>query len=198
MKRTSLTGILAFAGVLAVVGAFSPSARAESRQQAQAHRAQQAQAQRVPRAQTQHAHQAKAQRAPRARVTFQANIAALTSQNQAFRRVLFTAKRMQIVAMSIPPGGDIGREQHKRVEQVFFLVEGEGNVVLNGVASPFRPGDVVFVTAGVRHNFINTGKTPLKLYTLYAPPNHIRGRVQQTKAQAQADRQDEAFGEQVR
>ncbi|MDI1447988.1 cupin domain-containing protein [Polyangium sp. 6x1] len=174
MMRARLAGILALSGFLAILGSFSPSARAESRQQA------------------------RAQRAPRARATFHANIDALTRQNQAYRRVLFTAKRMQVVAMSIPPGGDIGEEQHKHVEQVLFLVEGEGKVVVNGVASPFRPGDVVLVTPGVRHNFINTGKTPLKLYTLYAPPNHIPGRVQQTKANAEADREDEAFGAQVR
>ena len=183
MKRTSWTGILAFAGVVAVAGYFAPSAQAASRQQ---------------QAQAQHAQQAQAQRAPRARVTFHANIDALTRQNEAYRRVLFTAQRMQVVAMSIPAGGEIGKEQHQRVEQVFFLVEGEGKVVLNGVASQLRPGDVVFVRRGVRHNFINTGKAPLKLYTLYAPPNHIRGRVHQTKAQAQTDRQDQAFGKQVR
>ncbi|MDC0749198.1 cupin domain-containing protein [Polyangium mundeleinium] len=174
MTRTLLAGLLAFASVLGVVGSVSPSAQADARQQAQA------------------------QRAPRAGVTFHANIDALTRQNEAYRRVLFTAKRMQVVAMSIPPGGEVGQEQHKRVEQVLVLVEGEGKVVLNGVASPFRPGDVVLVTPGVRHNFINTGKTPLKLYTLYAPPNHIPGRVQQTKADAEADLADEAFGQQVR
>ena len=99
--------------------------------------------------------------------------------------------------MAIPPGGDIGAEKHERVEQVLFLVEGEGKVVVNGVESPFRPGDVVFVTPGVRHNFINTGKAPMKLYTLYAPPNHLPGRVHLTKADAEADVENEAFGRMV-
>lgn len=101
---------------------------------------------------------------------------------------------MQLVVMSIPPGGDIGEEQHQHVEQILVAVEGEGKVVVNGVASPFRPGDVVFLRPGAKHNFINTGKTELKLFTIYSPPNHLRGRVHATKADAQADKADEAFG----
>ncbi|MRG96784.1 cupin domain-containing protein [Polyangium spumosum] len=158
-----------FVGILGLLGFVSAPARAEPPQRAEGQGAE-------------------------GGATFHADIAALTRQNTAFRRVLFTAKKMQIVAMSIPPGGDIGEEMHQRVEQVLFLVEGEGKVVINGVASPFRPGDVVLVTPGVRHNFVNTGKAPLKLYTLYAPPNHLPGRVHLTKADAEADVENEAFG----
>lgn len=127
----------------------------------------------------------------------QANIRALTQANTAYRRVLSTAKRMQVVAMSIPPGGDIGEEQHQRVEQILVAVEGEGKAVVNGVASPFRVGDMVFLRPGAKHNFVNTGKTPLKLFTIYSPPNHLPGRVHATKADALADVEDEAFGASV-
>jgi len=161
-----------FAGMLALMNLLSTRARAEASEQVSG------------------------RQAPEASV-FHADIAAHTRQNTAFRRVLFTAKKMQIVAMSIPPGGDIGEEKHQRVEQVLFVVEGEGKAVINGVASPFQAGDVVLVTPGVRHDFINTGKTPLKLYTLYAPPNHLPGRVHLTKADAEADVENEAFGRMV-
>lgn len=125
---------------------------------------------------------------------YHANLHALARANTDYRRVISTAGRMQLVVMSIPPGGDIGEEQHQRVEQILVAVEGEGKVVVNGVASPFRPGDVVFLRSGAKHNFINTGKTELKLFTIYSPPNHLRGRVHATKADAQADKADEAFG----
>ncbi len=70
--------------------------------------------------------------------------------------------------------------------------------MLDGKESAVAAGDVVVVTPGTRHNFINTGDEPLKVYTLYAPPNHIDGRVHRTKEDADADREDEDFGEAVR
>lgn len=137
------------------------------------------------------------QNAPLASGAYLANIHALTRANTAYRRVLSTAKRMQVVVMSIPPDGDVGEERHERVEQILVAVEGEGTVIVNGVASPFRTGDMVFLRPGAKHNFINTGKTPLKLFTIYSPPNHLPGRVHATKADAQADVEDEAFGAHV-
>ncbi len=115
-------------------------------------------------------------------------------QNQDFRRVLFTAKRLQLVLMSIPPGGEIGEEKHERVEQALFCVAGAGTAVINGVESRFAAGDAVVVPAGTRHNFRNTGKEPLQLYTVYSPPNHIDGRVHHTAADAKADRENAEFG----
>lgn len=137
------------------------------------------------------------QGAPEGSRAYHADVNALARASSAYRRVLFTGQRTQIVIMSIPPGGDIGEEQHQRVEQILVNVEGEGTAIINGVASPFRAGDVMVLVPGVRHNLVNTGKAPLKLYTIYAPPNHIQGRVHATKADAQADVEDEAFGRSV-
>jgi mannose-6-phosphate isomerase-like protein (cupin superfamily) len=125
------------------------------------------------------------------------NILEAARANDAYRRVLFTGPRTQTVVMSIPPGGDVGEESHMRVEQTLLGVEGAGVAVINGVKVPFRPGDLVVVPPGSVHNFINTGPTPLKIYTTYAPPNHLPGRVQLTKAAAEADEEDEAYGRAV-
>ncbi len=75
-----------------------------------------------------------------------------------------------------------------------YFQSGTGEAVLNGESTPVGPGDVVVVTPGTRHNFKNTGTEPLKIATVYAPPNHIDGRVHRTKADADADTEDEAFG----
>jgi mannose-6-phosphate isomerase-like protein (cupin superfamily) len=96
--------------------------------------------------------------------------------------------------MHIPPGGEIGEETHAHVEQTLFFLSGSGKVILDGAESDISAGDVVVVTPGTRHNFLNTGTEPLKVYTIYAPPNHIDGRVHATKADADADTEDEAFG----
>lgn len=118
-----------------------------------------------------------------------------TQENQDFRRVLFTGPKSQLVIMSIPTGGEVGAETHKYTEQTLFFLSGTGVGELNGKQFPIGPGDVVVVTAGTEHNFKNTGKEPLKIYTVYAPPNHIDGRVHHTKADADADSVDEAVGE---
>ncbi|AUX26852.1 uncharacterized protein SOCEGT47_074220 [Sorangium cellulosum] len=125
---------------------------------------------------------------------YHANILQLARSNTAYRRVLYTKDRMQIVVMSIPPGGDVGEERHERVEQILFCAGGSGRVVMGGEAAPFNQGDVVFVPPGTVHNFVNAGATPLKILTIYSPPNHIPGRVQMTKADAEADTEDEEFG----
>ena len=74
-------------------------------------------------------------------------------------------------------------------------MSGEGTSILDGVETPFVAGDVVVVTPGTKHDFVNTGTTSLKIYTVYAPPNHIDGRIHKTKADAEADVEDEAIGE---
>lgn len=129
--------------------------------------------------------------------TYQAALADQALHNQDYRRVVFTGMRMQLVLMSIPPGGDIGEETHARVEQAFFCAAGSGVAVLNGVENRFTAGDVVLVTMGTRHNFRNAGNEPLQLYTIYSPPNHIDGRVQHTKADAVQDQGDEEFGRRI-
>jgi len=128
-------------------------------------------------------------------MSFRTNIVTETAANENFRRVLFTGKKSQLVVMSIPPGGEIGEETHEHVEQTLYFQTGTGEGMLNGETFPIAGGDVVVVTPGTRHNFKNTGSELLKVATVYAPPNHIDGRIHKTKADADADTEDEAFGE---
>lgn len=118
------------------------------------------------------------------------NIEALAVRNDEFRRVLYTAKHCQLVLMSLKPREEIGEEIHK-LDQFFRVEEGSGEAVLDGVRNAIQAGFAVVVPAGAKHNIINTGSVPLKLYTLYAPPNHRDGVVHHTRATAEAD--DEQF-----
>jgi len=120
-----------------------------------------------------------------------------TEENADFRKVLFTGAKSQMVVMEIPPGGEIGEETHDHVEQTLYFLSGSGEAMLDGVASPLAAGDVLIVTPGTRHNVRVVGDAPLKLFTVYAPPNHIDGRVHRTKAEADADVEDESFGHDV-
>jgi len=129
---------------------------------------------------------------------FQTNIVKAAEANEDFRHVLFTGAKSQLVVMSIPPGGEVGEETHQHVEQILYFQSGVGEAHLNGKISSVGPGDVVVVTPGTLHNFINTGSVPLKIFTTYAPPNHIDGRVQHTIADEKADTADEDFGQAVR
>ena len=106
--------------------------------------------------------------------------------NDAFRRVISTGEHEQVVVMTIPPGGEIGEEVHENTDQVLTFVDGHGEALLDGRASEIGPNDLVFVRAGTRHNFVNTGGSPLRLITIYAPPEHAPGTVHQTKAEAGA------------
>lgn len=130
-------------------------------------------------------------------MSYKTNIVQATKENTNFRTVLFTGGRSQLVVMSIPAGGEIGQEKHEHVEQTLFFLEGSAKAILDGVESPITAGDVVVVTPGTTHNFINTGETELKVYTIYAPANHLDGTVHRTKADADSDRKDERFGENV-
>jgi len=128
-------------------------------------------------------------------MSYHTNIIKDTQGNTNFRRVLFTGPNSQLVVMSIPPGGEVGAETHKYTEQTLFFLSGTGEGEFNGKKFPVIPGDVVVVVPGTEHNFINTGTVDLKIYTVYAPPNHIDGRIHKTKADADADTADEAVGE---
>jgi mannose-6-phosphate isomerase-like protein (cupin superfamily) len=128
-------------------------------------------------------------------MSYYANIIKDTKENEDFRRVLFTGLNSQLVMMNIVPGGEVGAETHKYTEQTLFFLSGTGEGELDGKKFPIGPGDVVVVVPGTAHNFRNTGTEPLKIYTVYAPPNHIDGRVHHTKADADADAADEAIGE---
>jgi mannose-6-phosphate isomerase-like protein (cupin superfamily) len=108
----------------------------------------------------------------------------LARENENFRQVLFTTERSQLVLMSLKPGEEIGEEVHEDTDQVLAFAEGEGEAVLEGKRSPVGTGSVVVVPGGTRHNFVNTGNAPLKLYTVYTPPEHPDGTVHRTKKEA--------------
>ena len=114
------------------------------------------------------------------------DIESIATANSNFRRVLYTAQNCQLVVMSLKPQEDIGAEVHK-LDQFFRVEAGHGEAEIDGVRTPIEVGFAVIVPAGARHNIINTGTEPLKLYTLYAPPNHRDGAVHATRADAQAD-----------
>lgn len=135
---------------------------------------------------------------PKSKMSYHTNIIKDTQENENFRRVLFTGLNSQLVVMSIPPGGEVGEETHKYAEQTLFFLSGTGVGSLDDESFPIGPGDVVVVVPGTKHNFKNTGTEALKIYTVYAPPNHIDGRVHRTKAEADADTADEAIGESIR
>jgi mannose-6-phosphate isomerase-like protein (cupin superfamily) len=88
--------------------------------------------------------------------------------------------------MTIPPGGEIGEEVHEENDQLLVFVDGQADAVLDGRTTKVVPNRLVLVQAGTRHNFINTGQSPLRLVTVYAPPEHAPGTVHQTKADADA------------
>lgn len=106
--------------------------------------------------------------------------------NTNFRRVLYTGPHAQLVVMSIPAGGEIGEEVHDDVDQMLTFVSGSGAAILDGETKPVGPEDLVFVPAGTRHNFRNEGDEDLKLYTVYAPPEHPDGTIHRTKEEADA------------
>lgn len=114
-----------------------------------------------------------------------ANIGRTTIENEDFRRVLYTAKNIQLVLMSLKPKEEIGEEVHE-VDQFIRIESGNGQAVLDGVSHPLPSEHVVVIPAGTRHNIINTSANKyLKLYTIYAPPEHKDGEVHQTKKEAE-------------
>jgi mannose-6-phosphate isomerase-like protein (cupin superfamily) len=118
---------------------------------------------------------------------FHSNIEQDTLTNDNYRKVLFTGKHLQLALMSIPPGGDVGTETHPNTDQFFRVDGGEGKSIIDGTEYPLEDGDGLVVPAGSQHNLVNTGDGPLKLYTLYGPPNHPPGTVERTKEEAAAE-----------
>lgn len=118
------------------------------------------------------------------------DIEGLTKDNNDFRRVLYTGKYLQLVLMTIQPGEDIGEEVHDGHDQFFRIEKGKGEVWIDGVCSKIKSDDAVIVPAGARHNVINIGEKPLKLYTLYGPPEHRDGTLHPTKAEASEEHFD--------
>jgi mannose-6-phosphate isomerase-like protein (cupin superfamily) len=115
---------------------------------------------------------------------FSGDIVKLTEKNTDFRRVLFTGHNVQVVAMTLQPGEEIGEEVHK-VDQCFFFVQGSAVTTVAGKDAKSSGGGALCVPAGTRHNIRNDGREPLKLYTTYSPPQHPPGTVHHTKADAQ-------------
>lgn len=114
------------------------------------------------------------------------NIEKLTEQNHQFRRVLYTGNNLQLVLMTIQPGDEIGDEVHDDRDQFFRIEAGEGEVWIDGVCNRIKADDGVVVPQGARHNVVNRGADPLRLYTIYGPPEHIDGTVHATRADATA------------
>jgi mannose-6-phosphate isomerase-like protein (cupin superfamily) len=119
-------------------------------------------------------------------MSFETNVEKAAKENNYFRKVLYTGKHSQLVLMSLAPGEDIGEEKHDDVDQILFFVEGKGEAIIDGTATPVGPGDVSFVPAGATHNFRNSGIDSLKLYTVYSPAEHPDGTAHATKAEAEA------------
>jgi mannose-6-phosphate isomerase-like protein (cupin superfamily) len=116
---------------------------------------------------------------------YQAELKEVAKDNDDFRRVLFTGAHSQLVIMALAAGEEIGEEVHE-VDQILYAVDGEGEAFLDGQRKSFEKGDAIAVPAGTRHNIRNTEKKPLKLFTVYAPPQHPAGTVHHTRADALA------------
>ena len=122
---------------------------------------------------------------------YKGNIEKETLDNTDFRRVLYTGPHLQLVLMSLKAGEDIGEETHQNNDQFFRFESGTGKCTVDENIYHIIAGDVIVVTAGAKHNVINTGAEPLKMYTIYGPPNHEDKIVRATKEEA--DRKDEKF-----
>jgi mannose-6-phosphate isomerase-like protein (cupin superfamily) len=107
-----------------------------------------------------------------------------TLQNEDFRRVLYTGEHLQLVVMTLQPGDEIGEEVHPDRDQFFRIEEGEGAIDIDGHENRVEDDFAVIVPAGARHNVRNIGSQPLRLYTIYGPPEHRDQVVQATKDEA--------------
>ena len=119
------------------------------------------------------------------------NIEEATTSNSDFRRVLYTGKNLQLVLMTLQPGEEIGEEVHEDRDQFFRVEEGKGTVYIDGTPNPVEDDFAVIVPAGARHNVVASADQPLKLYTIYGPPEHRDGVVHRDKAQADADHEND-------
>lgn len=120
---------------------------------------------------------------------FVSDIEEMTEHNSDFRRVLYTGKNMQLVLMALGPGEEIGEEIHRDRDQFFRVEKGKGELWIDGHKTKIEGDFAMLVPAGARHNIKNTGEKPLKLYSLYAPPQHADGTVHVTKADAEASKE---------
>jgi mannose-6-phosphate isomerase-like protein (cupin superfamily) len=114
------------------------------------------------------------------------DILRIARANGDFRREVATGERSQVVVMTIPPGGEVGEEVHERIDQILLFVEGEAEAIVGRERRSVRADELVLVPGGTRHNFVNTGDGPLRLVTVYSPPEHEPGTVHRTKEEADA------------
>ncbi len=117
------------------------------------------------------------------------NIENETLKNEDYRKVLYTAPNMQLVLMTLASGEEIGEETHE-LDQFIRVEAGEGTVVLNGAEHKVENGSAVVIPRGVKHNVKNTGEERLKLYTLYAPPEHMDGTLHARKSDEKEEHWD--------
>lgn len=115
------------------------------------------------------------------------NIEELTLQNENFRTAAWTGSNLQMTLMTIQPGEDIGLEVHEDHDQFLRIEQGTARVEMGPTETSLQTWDAeddfaIFVPAGVWHNVVNTGEEPLKLYSIYAPPEHAHGTIHETKA----------------
>ena len=119
------------------------------------------------------------------------NIEQRSIENNYVREVLYTASNIQLVVMSLKPGEDIGLETHHGVDQFIRVEAGRGKSILNGEEHDLEDGSAVVIPSGTQHNIVNVSQSePLKLYTIYSPPQHPDGTIHRTKADALADDKD--------
>lgn len=122
-----------------------------------------------------------------------ANIEKVAEENNNFRKVLYTARYSQLVVMSLNPGEEIGSEVHD-LDQFIRIEDGNGRAVLDGAEHAIESGFAIVIPAGTRHNVINSPEKPMKLYTIYSPPEHRDGVVHRKKEDAVADEGDHFNG----
>lgn len=118
-----------------------------------------------------------------------ADIKKAAKDNDYFRKVIFTGVKSQLVLMSLRRGEDIGSEVHDG-DQTIYLIDGEGLAVLDGVEKKIEKGSIVFIPAGVMHNIVNADDEPMKLFTIYAPPQHAAGAIEPKKGKKEAQKED--------
>ena len=121
------------------------------------------------------------------------NIEKETLENSNFRKVIYTAKKSQLVLMSLKPNEDIGEEIHE-VDQFLRIEKGKGKAILNDIEYEVEDDFAIVVPAGAKHNVINSSEGEMKLYTIYSTPEHRDGTVHKTKEEAMADVDDKFDG----
>jgi mannose-6-phosphate isomerase-like protein (cupin superfamily) len=112
------------------------------------------------------------------------NIEKETLENEFFRKEVFTGTYLQMTLMTLQPGEEIGAEIHDNIDQFLRIEQGSGRALVGETEYDVSDDWAIIVPAGMNHNVINTGDVPLKLYSIYTPPEHPQGTIHKTKAEA--------------